>query len=679
MHPRDSDSPRETILGEGRRNMKRKLEEEDVTAPAFTSLYTSSAVGASAPEEGTRASSQSERSMHHHNSDSSRETILGGERRSMKRKLEEEDVTAPASTSLNTSSAVGASAPAIAPVASDEIQAHATKAKILTPNSRIFSDLATPFEERMIDQLCSMAEDLVRAGDISAGIRELLMEIVSLRAKLAKELEILLGTRFTKGLRVGKIVPPLDDTSLNTDVNDIRATAANKCLRELIDLLHKSPSYPDEGHDQRVVTRLNMKLQILSFAAKNIEPGTENALAFMQEDVQAYEGADLLTELAELYCEQVLTYPFKRLFCKPADELMANLRKFNREFSSHSRSHSGATSVGYSAAGKDPYQAHNIRFQSRFRDRSMFEWQRSKLAIIHNDSEYEDMDVLVDIFQEEQRLAAKRSDKELSPLGFWKRKEYIRSSLSAVVNKYSKMSSQILRDYLYASGIECTQFKPSLMVTIIREYHAHRVLDFSAGWGDRLAGAIAANVELYKAFDPNTNLKAGHRAMVERFVAVDMRQRFQIEYIGFEKAVLRDEEFDLVFTSPPFFDFEIYTSLPGQSVDIYRNINDWLVHFLLSSMKKAWKALCTNGHMIIHITDVFKTKVCEPMCLLAQSQLPNVRCDGFITSVGKQGRPRPMWVFKKTKEPVKPDLVEAALSELRRIFPDVHRVLLNKK
>jgi len=40
--------------------------------------------------------------------------------------------------------------------------------------------------------------------------------------------------------------------------------------------------------------------------------------------------------------------------------------------------------------------------------------------------------------------------------------------------------------------------------------------------------------------------------------------------------------------------------------------------FLFVSLQRAWAALRPEGHMVIHITDVFKTKVCEKMCLLLQ-------------------------------------------------------------
>ena len=127
---------------------------------------------------------------------------------------------------------------------------------------------------------------------------------------------------------------------------------------------------------------------------------------------------------------------------------------------------------------------------------------------------------------------------------------------------------------------ECTQFKPSLAVAIIHRFKATRMLDISAGWGDRLSAAIAAGLEKYQAFDPNTSLKAGHTRLIEKFAKPAEQGRFVVTYTGFEYAELAANDYDLVFTSPPFFDFEVYTDIPGQSVDTYKSLDTWLVRYV---------------------------------------------------------------------------------------------------
>ena len=173
----------------------------------------------------------------------------------------------------------------------------------------------------------------------------------------------------------------------------------------------------------------------------------------------------------------------------------------------------------------------------------------------------------------------------------WQRPDFVKKVIRDAWQNFGEVSAMSLRETLFKSLKECTQFKPSLVVAVIRLFQARRMLDFSAGWGDRLAGAIAANVDRYIAFDPNTSLRAGHDAIIERFVPPERRRDFTITYTGFEDAELADGCVDLVFTSPPFFTLEIYTDLPGQSSASYPAFNDWLVRFLFRCLHKAWRAL----------------------------------------------------------------------------------------
>lgn len=309
------------------------------------------------------------------------------------------------------------------------------------------------------------------------------------------------------------------------------------------------------------------------------------------------------------------------------------------------------------------------------------------LTLIDDEKNYETMDVITDLFQEQERLKARRSDQEKSPLEFWiaganldekssknianldnnlskNMDNKVRETIEKTIEKYNKINPESLRETYYTLVREATLFKPTLVVDIIELFgkgSKTRYLDMSAGWGDRLIGAIASDVEYYLAYDPNTNLKEGHQKMINMFVPENKRKNYCIKYEGFEnfsndlRSLEKDSDskseknnkFNLIFTSPPFFDFEIYTKENGQSVDRYSTLPDWMVNFLINNIKNAWEALNDEGYCIIHITDVYKTQVCEPMCLLIQAEIPTAYYCGVINSVGAAGKPRPMWVFQK--------------------------------
>lgn len=346
-----------------------------------------------------------------------------------------------------------------------------------------------------------------------------------------------------------------------------------------------------------------------------------------------------------------LSFPFKRLFIgdDEVNRMFINLKEFNPSFTNQALT---------------PY---NVTMQS-----NLFPLQLgdSYLTFIHGPDDYVKMDLITDIFQEGPRLAAIRKDQEVSVLDSCRYTDKTGKMIKDCLTIEGELSARNLREKIYESVKECTQFKPSLVVGVIKLFKARRILDFSAGWGDRLIGSIASGVECYHGFDPNTALKAGHSEIINRFA--DGNDNYSITYLPFEEAVVRENYYDLVFTSPPFFDFERYTNLPGQSANNYPTLTGWITNFLLASLAKSWKALQENGYMAIHITDVVKTKVCEPMCLLAQWKLPGFKYIGVISSLGKAGRPRPIWIFQKTAQT---DLQrqQQAEQDLMRYYSDIYQ------
>ena len=167
---------------------------------------------------------------------------------------------------------------------------------------------------------------------------------------------------------------------------------------------------------------------------------------------------------------------------------------------------------------------------------------------------------------------------------------------------------------------ECTQFKPTIAFTIFKFLNSTKILDFSAGWGDRLIAAIAAKVNLYIGVDPNKELEKGHKEIIETFCNQEEKiKQFQIIYSPFQTVNLPENtKFDLIFTSPPFFDLEYYSNLPGQSIIDYPNLNDWLHKFLFSSLQKSWSFLEENGYLAIHLSDFGQTKIVEITNLFIQ-------------------------------------------------------------
>lgn len=272
--------------------------------------------------------------------------------------------------------------------------------------------------------------------------------------------------------------------------------------------------------------------------------------------------------------------------------------------------------------------------------------------------DYDAIDAVADCFTEEARLSA-RFGARPAVLEAWRRDDALRRRVyvDALAHRESggdgAVTVHTLREAAFRSPDlrECTQFKPTLAKAVIRHFGATRVLDFSAGWGDRLIAALACpEVKKYHGYDPNPALAAGHAAILARWgkgrrnVKVVQAPAETARFVG---------KFDLVFTSPPFFDVETYTDAPGQSVHGRHSADAWLVEFLFPVLAAAWRALDPGGHLVLHLNDGRGLRLCDPAVLYCRSTLDKCDFRGVLGARGGQsGAVRPMWVFRKATAPL---------------------------
>jgi len=284
----------------------------------------------------------------------------------------------------------------------------------------------------------------------------------------------------------------------------------------------------------------------------------------------------------------------------------------------------------------------------------------NKGTMILTDDDYE-LDLISDIFQEPVRLRAHKKNK-ISPLQDWPNSSY--KVMSEIIRDKRNINPENMREYLYmlnGNYLECTQFRPTIAMEIYTRFEAKNVLDMSAGWGDRLIGAIAsAYTESYLGFDPNKDLEPGHTKMIETFCPYSNKDpnNFKVEYIGFEQANLAGKNFDMMFTSPPFFDFEVYSNDKQQSINTNPTFNSWIKNFLFKSIAKCWDHLEDFGKLIVYIGDTPGSNPIIPMNIFI-NQFPDSKylgstCFASISN-NKMGRRRYIWMWEKDPNVIKED------------------------
>lgn len=371
------------------------------------------------------------------------------------------------------------------------------------------------------------------------------------------------------------------------------------------------------------------------------------------------EVADVLQFISHMYTAGYLDFPWKRYFLQDPREMFRELQNYQ--------------------AVVNNQQPRNTRPRSwktnNFLPYDNFEGVPTTIMVTIHD--YEIMDVIVDYFQEKCRLSARRSDQPKPPLELWKENDQVFKVLQNALKERNAISTYAVRETLYKVIKECTQFKPSFVVAVGKIVGGTRVLDFSAGWGDRLAGFLALGVQRYVGFDPNIKLREGHDAIQKTLVPCQaVPTNVTIDYSPFEDGVLPPgETFDLVFTSPPFFDFEEYEG-KNTSTTRYPEVGRWAVEFLFLALHKAWSVLDDNGHLCIYIEDSRGVTITEAMCLFILAALPGSETRGVIFSfaTGSSERYRPLWVFKKAPL-ADPKRREEALEYLKLYYADLYRKL----
>ena len=187
-----------------------------------------------------------------------------------------------------------------------------------------------------------------------------------------------------------------------------------------------------------------------------------------------------------------------------------------------------------------------------------------------------------------------------------------------------------IEQFLYDNARGCNNFDVKVVLSVLRYFKPKRMLDFSAGWGDRLIGAMAYGCE-YDGVDPSECLHPKYQEMISTLLPPSKRGKYRMFKTGFEdftsssvpftsskreesqskrkkeesqsKRKKEEKKYDLVFTSPPFFDLEVYEKSKNQSIDKFNTLEKWKQNFLFPAMEKSVSALEINGHLVIYVSD----------------------------------------------------------------------------
>ena len=257
-------------------------------------------------------------------------------------------------------------------------------------------------------------------------------------------------------------------------------------------------------------------------------------------------------------------------------------------------------------------------------------------------------------FQQENRWSV---DGTISPgpLRTWENHKFMTSLMGASYTlKMSQINKSILRTMLGLRKYICSQFKPNAAKTLYDYYGVKNILDFSMGWGDRLAGFYASqDAELYVGLDPRkenhpiykiqSDYYKKHLTMFE----TEKKTKFHCEPAEEFDFDQYEDTFDIIFTSPPYFNVERYSYDDTQSWVRYKNIDQWNKNFLQSSIEGMWTSLRSGGKLCVNIADVnansqgMKKKGWLPICDPMNEFIDTFRDSDYLGCIGMEMAARP--------------------------------------
>lgn len=271
---------------------------------------------------------------------------------------------------------------------------------------------------------------------------------------------------------------------------------------------------------------------------------------------------------------------------------------------------------------------------------------------------YERVGILSDYFSEPQRVLAKRFNSTLTPMEMWQCSK-IRNKIKELKMKAVDLAPEhLIRAQIYATCKMVSVFEAIVAKAILDHFQAKRVLDFCAGWGDRLVGALASSsVQHYTGVDANPGLHEHYREISQLYAKNHHTVNFLTGDFLDSKVLAEspgegDVLFDTILTSPPYFDLELYSQDANQSVVRFPTFEAWVNKFLFAALNKAWCWLEPGGHMIISINDhrLGHHFYCEAMVLYCVGFLSDCHFLGVITYMGvgkKDAAGQPLWIFRK--------------------------------
>ncbi len=152
-----------------------------------------------------------------------------------------------------------------------------------------------------------------------------------------------------------------------------------------------------------------------------------------------------------------------------------------------------------------------------------------------------------------------------------------------------------------------SNFRPTVARAIIDRYSSEgaTVLDFSAGYGGRLLASLTMNRQ-YVGIEPAIKQVNGLTRMLASLRNAKHPRALANVLHGCAEETLRllpPGMADLVFSSPPYHDWERYSDEASQSYKRYGQYEGWLTGFLVPVLWEGKRVLAPGGRLVLNVSN----------------------------------------------------------------------------
>jgi hypothetical protein len=217
--------------------------------------------------------------------------------------------------------------------------------------------------------------------------------------------------------------------------------------------------------------------------------------------------------------------------------------------------------------------------------------------------------------------------------------------ISKAITRWKKAKPKLDSDSLLwlavrtnSATMSITQFPAHVAKSLADMGHCRKVLDFSGGWGDRLTGFLASQpVRDITIIEPRAS--ACRQYHLQHKLSGEATKSLTV-LLGPAQKRLDDVTpgtFDLILTSPPYLNLEIYDrGNPDQVHSFCENSADYLERFLYPCLEKCLAALSCSGLLALNIDNNTREGVviCQPVLEFMRSRASFVGTVGLLKQQG---------------------------------------------